>query len=106
MFDGTGSSHAGSSKKGFVTGSLRNKVWHAPSEYLVEHNNVSELIFCTTHPQLIPIGFYDAPTCVVSMNVVRDSFVLLGDLHKSVQLLRRLDLVTIVRSIFIISIYI
>ena len=40
---------------------------------------------------LIPIGFYDAPTCVVSINVIRDEFVLLADMNKSIHFIRWKD---------------
>lgn len=37
---------------------------------------------------LIPVGYYAAPTCVVSINVIKDEFILLGDMNKSIFFLR------------------
>jgi hypothetical protein len=40
---------------------------------------------------VIPHKFYDTPFCVVSLNVVRDTFLLIGDLMRSVQFIRYYD---------------
>ena len=50
---------------------------------LMELNPVSE--------RLVPVGFYDSPTCVVSMSVVKDQYVLLADMYRSVHFLRWRD---------------
>lgn len=37
---------------------------------------------------LVPVGFYDSTTLVVTMNVIKDQYVLLGDMNKALTLLR------------------
>jgi len=41
--------------------------------------------------RLVPVGFYDSPTCVVSMSVVKDTYVLIADMFRSIHFLRWRD---------------
>ena len=47
--------------------------------------------FSNAAAQLVPLGFYDVPMCVVSLEVVKDKYVLCADMRRSMYLLRWKD---------------